>query len=89
MRSSSPNARRGTDRGCSRTKAATRRRARGHASDNRDGGTGLDERSVADAIVQRGRAPHECDPSVEFWVPARATVRVASKAEPRSGSECD
>jgi hypothetical protein len=31
----------------------------------------------------------ECDPGVESWVPAWATVRVGSKAEPRSGSECD
>jgi len=36
----------------------------------------------------RSRRPlsAHCDPGVEFWVPARATVRVGSKAEPRSGS---
>jgi hypothetical protein len=37
----------------------------------------------------RRRAEHECDPGVEFCLPAWATVRVGSKAEPRSGSECE
>jgi hypothetical protein len=31
----------------------------------------------------------QSDPGVESRVPARATVRVGSKAEPRSGSESD